>query len=121
METLNQLILYVEDIEKSRLFYQALLEIKPLAIHPNYVAFMLPSGLLFSLWSSSAVNYVSGGTGHRFELSFMVKTEQEIHDIKKRWQSLNITIEQDIAKATFGLTFVALDPDGHRMRVCLID
>lgn len=30
-------------------------------------------------------------------------------------------VEQPLHHAAFGLTFVALDPDGHRLRVCLPD
>lgn len=34
---------------------------------------------------------------------------------------LGVVIEQDLQEAVFGLTFVALDPDGHCIRVCMAD
>jgi len=37
------------------------------------------------------------------------------------WKKLGVSIEQDLHEAVFGLTFVALDPDGHRIRVCIPD
>ena len=32
-----------------------------------------------------------------------------------------VAIEQALHVAVFGLTFVATDPDGHRIRVCMPD
>ena len=51
----------------------------------------------------------------------MVDNEQTVRELRKQWQELNVTIEQDLHEAKFGLTFVALDLDGHRIRVCLPD
>lgn len=73
------------------------------------------------MWSTQAKNFVSGGTGHRSELSFMVKDEQTVRELRKQWGEFGVAIEQDLHEAVFGLTFVALDPDGHRIRVCIPD
>jgi catechol 2,3-dioxygenase-like lactoylglutathione lyase family enzyme len=117
----NLLLFYVEDPLKSALFYENIFLIKPVASFPTYVAFSFENGLTFSLWSLHAKNFVSGGTGHRSELSFLVENEDIVRAIRKRWDELGITIEQDLHEAAFGLTFVALDPDGHRIRVCIPD
>jgi hypothetical protein len=85
------------------------------------VAFSFENGFTFSLWSKQAKNFVSGGTGHRSELSFMVENEETVREIYKQWGEMGVTIEQDLHEAAFGLTFVALDPDGHRIRVCIPD
>lgn len=53
------------------------------------------------------------------EKDYLAKDEREVHELHKRWKELSVTIEQDLHKAVFGLTFVALDPDGHRIRVCI--
>jgi hypothetical protein len=42
-------------------------------------------------------------------------------EIRRQWEKLGVSIEQDLHTASFGLTFVALDPDGHRIRVCIPD
>lgn len=34
---------------------------------------------------------------------------------------MDVIIEQPLHEAVFGLTFVASDPDGHRLRVCTPD
>src|SRR5690242_3645233 len=111
----NLLLFYVEDPLKSGSFYERIFSIKPVASFPTYVAFTFENGLAFSLWSFHAKNFVSGGTGHRSELSFLVENEEIVRELHKQWEKLNITIEQDLHEAAFGLTFVALDPDGHRI------
>ena len=86
---------------------------------------MLPlvfeNGLTISLWSIQAENFISGGEGHRSELAFMVRNEEEVRKLRKMWGKLDIQIEQELHEATFGLTFVALDPDNHRIRICIPD
>ena len=119
--TPNLLIFYVNDPLESSKFYEKIFSMKPIAAFSTYVAFLLDSGFMFGLWSTSAANFVSGGVGHRAELSFMVKDEQAVRKLRKQWGELNIVIEQELHEAVFGLTFVALDPDGHRIRVCMPD
>ena len=117
----NLLLFYVENPESSALFYEKIFSVKPVASFPTYVAFSFENGLTFSLWSTQAKNFVSGGTGHRCELSFMVKDEDTVRTLRKQCEDLGVIIEQDLHEAVFGLTFVALDPDGHRIRVCIPD
>lgn len=121
MLTPNLLLFYVKNPLDSALFYEKIFSKKPVASFPTYVAFSFENGFTFSLWSTQATNFVSGGTGHRSELSFMVSNEQAVRDLRKQWEILEIPIEQDLHEAVFGLTFVALDPDGHRIRVCIPD
>ncbi|OGT35514.1 MAG: glyoxalase [Gammaproteobacteria bacterium RIFCSPHIGHO2_12_FULL_37_14] len=117
----NLLLFYVENPESSALFYEKIFSVKPVASFPTYVAFSFENGLTFSLWSTQAKNFISGGAGHRCELAFMVKDEDTMRTLRKQWENLEVVIEQDLHEAVFGLTFVALDPDGHRIRVCIPD
>ena len=117
----NLILLYVEDPERSAAFYERLFDMAPSAAFPTYVAFTFADGLTLSLWSTSARNFVSGGTGHRSEIAFMVPDEQAVRDLHERWTVTGVAIEQPLHKAVFGLTFVANDPDGHRIRVCTPD
>ncbi|MEB4632395.1 VOC family protein [Burkholderia contaminans] len=41
--------------------------------------------------------------------------------LHEAWKALGVPFEQEPMTAVFGLTFVALDPDGHRLRVCTPD
>lgn len=61
------------------------------------------------------------GKGHRSELAFMVPNEEQVHALRNDWKKFGVKIEQDLHEAAFGLTFVALDPNGHRIRVCMPD
>ncbi|MBA2654862.1 MAG: glyoxalase [Gammaproteobacteria bacterium] len=117
----NLLLFYVQNPLESALFYEKIFSRKPVASFPTYVAFAFENGLTFSLWSTQAKNFVSGGAGHRSELSFMVKDEQTVNELRKQWGEFGMVIEQELHEAVFGLTFVALDPDGHRIRVCIPD
>lgn len=36
-----------------------------------------------------------------------------------QWRRYGVNIEREPYRESFGLNFVALDPDGHRIRVCL--
>lgn len=121
MNTPNLLLFYVEDPLKSAEFYEKIFSIKPVASFPSYVAFTFDNGFTFSLWSTEAKDFVSGGTGNRSELSFMVQDESEVTKLHNEWKKLGVEIEQELHEAVFGLTFVALDPDGHRIRVCIPD
>lgn len=121
MLTPNLVIFYVQDPIKSMDFYEKIFSIKPTAAFPSYVAFTFDNGFTFSLWSTTAKDFVSEGSGHRSELSFMVPDEATVTLLRKQWGEFGVQIEQDLKIAVFGLTFVALDPDGHRIRVCIPD
>lgn len=117
----NLLLFYVNDPMESAIFYEKIFKKKPIASYPTYVAFSFENGFTLSLWSTQAKNFISGGEGHRSELAFMVKNEDEVRFFRNSWKELGVQIEQDLHEAVFGLTFVALDPDGHRIRVCIPD
>lgn len=117
----NLLIFYVEDPLESSKFYQKLFERTPQFSVPTYVCFQFENGFYFALWSTKAKDFVSMGSGQRMELSFMVKEEREVLELYNKWKNLGVTIEQEFHQAVFGPTFVALDPDQHRIRVCIPD
>lgn len=121
MPTPNLVLLYVEDPAKSAAFYETLFETAPTAVFPSYVAFDFENGNSLGLWSTAARDFVSGGSGHRSEIAFMVPAEDEVRGLHDRWSAAGIAIEQELHDAVFGLTFVAIDPDGHRIRVCMPD
>ena len=117
----NLLLFYVKNPLESALFYEKIFQQKPAAAFPTYVAFTFANGFVFSLWSTQAKDFVSGGEGHRSELAFMVQDENEVRHLRTIWGEMGVKIEQELHEAVFGLTFVALDLDGHRIRVCIPD
>ncbi len=121
MTTPNLILLYVEDTATSSRFYEKLLNKAPAASFPTYAAFEFDNGLNLGLWSTKAANFVSSGTGHRSELAFMVEDDAAVDRLYEAWRAVGVSIEQEPNIAVFGRTFVALDPDGHRLRVCTPD
>ncbi|HDR9483655.1 MULTISPECIES: VOC family protein [Burkholderia] len=121
MTSPNLVLLYVEDPAQSAQFYERLFGRPPVAVFPTYAAFTFDNGLHLGLWSTSARDFVSGGAGHRSELAFMVDDDREVRRLYDAWKALGVPFEQAPMTAVFGLTFVALDPDGHRLRVCTPD
>ncbi|EQC48719.1 glyoxalase-like domain protein [Bacteriovorax sp. BSW11_IV] len=121
MNVLNLITIYVSDVGKSIEFYKKIFEIEPSFIVPTYASFSMENGLSFSLWSNKAKDFISEGVGSRFELSIMVSDEIRVLDLYEKWQELGVVIEQKFHKAVFGPTFVVLDLDGHRIRVCIPD
>ena len=109
------------DPAKSAQFYERLFGRPPVGAFTSYVAFAFDNGLYFGLWPTNAKNFVSSGTGHRSEVAFMVDDEATVDKLYEAWRADGVTIEQEPMTAVFGRTFVALDPDGHRLRVCIPD
>lgn len=108
MQHPNLILFYVENPLRSAQFYERPLESPPMATFPTYVAFRFQDGLTLGLWSVKAKNFVSGGSGHRAELAFIVPDEAAVRALRERWHNAGVQIEQDLQKAVFGLTFVAV-------------
>lgn len=119
MHSPNLMILYVNDPIASCHFYEKILEKAPDAVFPFYASFALDNGLNLGLWSTSAQDFVSGGTGSRSEVAFLVNRAEEVDELFDKCKGLGVEIELEPMDAVFGRTFVALDLDGHRLRICL--
>lgn len=56
----------------------------------------------------------AGGGG---EIAFSVSSRDVVGNLFTDWTQRGLVIEQEPTDMDFGYTFVALDPDGHRLRV----
>ncbi|HUI54106.1 MAG TPA: VOC family protein [Bryobacteraceae bacterium] len=121
MQTPDLVLLYVKDTEKSTAFYRDLLKREPKAAFPTFVAFGLDGGFTLGLWSTKSVNLPFAESGSRFELAFQVDNEAAVEAMCADWRQRGTEIAQEPMTAVFGRTFVGLDPDGHRIRVCIAD
>lgn len=117
----NLIVLYVEKAATSAAFYSRLLGVEPIAAGVDFHALPLPGGFTLGLWSKHKANPAPAGDGARFEIGFMVENAGRIEALYSEWKALGIPIVQELMTLDFGPTFVALDPDGHRLRVCLFD
>jgi len=121
MQTPDLLVLYVKDVEKSTAFYRELLKREPSAAFPTFVAFGLDGGFTLGLQSTKTATLPPAESGSRFELAFQVDKEATVEAMYSDWRQRGIQIAQEPMTAVFGRTFVGLDPDGHRIRVCIGD
>ncbi|MBT9183614.1 VOC family protein [Pectobacterium punjabense] len=117
MNAPNFIILYVENAVASERFYRELFDFQPIEKSENFAMFAFDSGLLLGLWSKHEVKPVAQLVGGGSELAIRVESEAALNAMYESWKARNITIAQDITQMDFGLTFVALDPDQHRLRV----
>ncbi len=107
-------ILLVADPAASAEFYQRLLGIAPAEQSPTFAMIPLPSGIGLGLWSTATVEPQPTGQAGSSELCFM---EREVDALYAAWAEREIPMAQRPVDLDFGRTFVALDPDGHRIRV----
>ena len=110
MADFNFILLYVDNPAASGSFYADLLGKTPVEASPTFVMFALDTGIMLGLWSrhtvEPATTLVGGG-----ELAVTVDA------VHADWRGRGLPIIQEPTDMDFGRTIVALDPDGHRLRV----
>ncbi|MBW5892741.1 VOC family protein [Pectobacterium polaris] len=117
MNAPNLIILYVENVVASERFYRELFDLQPIEKSENFAMFAFDSGFLLGLWSKHEVRPTAELAGGGSELAIRVENEAELAAVYESWKKRGITLIQEITQMDFGLTFVALDPDQHRIRV----
>ncbi len=113
----NFMLLYVDSPEISGDFYSKLLQRKPIEASPTFVLFALDSGLMLGLWSRHTVQPSAMALGGGAELAFPVENDAAVDATFAEWKERGLSILQEPTVMDFGRTFVALDPDHHRLRV----
>lgn len=113
----NFIILYVDNPANSTVFYENLLEKRPIEESPTFAMFTLSSGVMLGLWSKQTVEPAAIEIAGCGELAFAVDGTDIVNTMHTEWSNRGLTILQTPTNLDFGYTFVALDPDGHRLRV----
>ena len=112
----NFTILYVKSPADSVAFYAGLLGRAPVEASPTFAMFALESGAMLGLWAAHTVlppATVPGGS----EVAFAVDSDEKVRALHADWSAKGLAMLQPPTQMDFGFTFVALDPDGHRLRV----
>jgi catechol 2,3-dioxygenase-like lactoylglutathione lyase family enzyme len=117
MPHLNFVLLYVADPLCSAEFYSNILGRKPVESSPGFSMFVLDGGLKLGLWKRQDVEPSPEGAPGSVELIFSEESDQQVDERFADWTGKGIVIAQTPNRMEFGYTFVALDPDGHRLRV----
>jgi catechol 2,3-dioxygenase-like lactoylglutathione lyase family enzyme len=116
MTDFNLVLLYVENPARSEAFYADLLGRPAAQSSPTFVMFALESGVRLGLWGRGGVAPPANAPGGA-ELAFAVGGAAALDARCVEWRAKGLRIAQAPTDMDFGRTFVALDPDGHRLRV----
>ena len=117
MPDFSFLILYVDNPPKSAAFYAELLGLPIREQAPTFAMLPLKDDVMLGLWSRHTVEPAATGTVGAGEVAFTVADADAVRKLHDEWAARGLTIAQAPIRLDFGTTFVALDPDGHRLRV----
>lgn len=117
----NSIILYVNDVVKSTEFYSGILESAPVEQYHEFSVFVLSENFILGLQAKSGIDPEPQPQFGGFELCMSDTTNQDVDTVYLKWRELNVKIIMKPTMLDFGYTFVAVDPDGHRLRVCATD
>ena len=112
----NLVILYVDSVATSARFYTDLIGKAPVESSPTFTMFALP-GIMLGLWSRHTVAPAAAAAPGAAEIAFTVADRDSAGKVYADWGARGLRIAQAPTDLDFGHTFVALDPDGHRLRV----
>jgi predicted enzyme related to lactoylglutathione lyase len=111
------ILLYVDDPQASAAFYARLLDRQPLDSSPNFAMFELAPDLRLGLWARRDVKPALGSAADTGELAMAVGSNEEVEALCADRKRKGAAILQEPVTMDFGRTFLASDPDGHRLRV----
>jgi len=122
MGSFEFIVLDVNDLGVSRTFYNAVLGRTPRELSPTFVSYELDSSLKLELCQRDSRIFpdalrpqgpvLGGGT----ELCLSLPDDDSARRLCAQWSGWGARIVQEPGASVFGFTFVALDPDGHRLR-----
>ena len=110
-------ILYVTNPARSALFYRELFGRPPVEESPTFAMFVFESGARLALWDRNNVEPVVSQEAGAMELAFSLPDDASVDVGFAKWQASDLTIAQAPTRMEFGYTCMALDPDGHRLRL----
>lgn len=117
MTDFNFVLLYVDNPPASAAFYADLFGRPPVEVSPSFAMVPLRDPVMLGLWSRHTVEPKPGAAAGASEIAFTVSDTGAVHATHDAWRARGIAIAQAPTQMDFGNTFVALDPDGHRLRV----
>ncbi|WP_267433633.1 VOC family protein [Sphingomonas sp. GM_Shp_1] len=110
------ILLHVADPAVSADFYRRVLDREPVDASEAFVLFLLSSGQALGLWRRDVIDPPATGVTGSIEIGFKQSTEG-VDRCHADWVEQGVTMLMPPTDRPFGRSFVALDPDGHRLRV----
>ena len=117
MPNFSFVLVYVDNPPASAEFYEKLLGRPAVETSPTFAMLPLREGVMLGLWSRATVEPGATSAPGASEIAFTVADANAVKATHADWTRRGLTIAQNPVQMDFGHTFVALDPDGHRLRV----
>ncbi|MBW3695322.1 glyoxalase [Vibrio sp. T187] len=117
MLTLDSIVLYVDNVQVSQTFYTETFNCTAQVLSPTFVALDFATNVKITLKQTSDLAPISNITGGGTELSIPVPDKASFDKLYRDWTEQGVQFAQSPEEMIFGFNFVALDPDGHRIRV----
>lgn len=117
MPKFSFVLLYVENPPASASFYADLLGRPIIETSPTFAMLPLSDGVMLGLWLRKAVEPAATAQAGASEVAFTVEDLAAVKATYADWKHRGLPILQEPVQMDFGHTFVAGDPDGHRLRV----
>lgn len=111
--SIDFVLLTVTDVPRSVDFYAALLGVPPVETSPTFAMFAQPNGQMLGLWKAGAPWPTAGQTPGLAEFAFVEGDVDAAHALVA---ARGVPTEGPPVDLDFGRTFLARDPDGHRVR-----
>lgn len=117
MFTIDSFVLYVENITHSMDFYAKAFDCEPKLLSPTFAALDFASNVKITLKQADSLTPKSDIKGGGTELSMPVSDKATFDKLYNDWKEKGIRFEQEPETSVFGVNLVAIDPDGHRIRI----
>ncbi len=116
MSNVSFVIVYVDDVARSVDFYASILGRSAVESSPTFAMIPAAPGVTLGLWRRDGVRPPATAAGGG-EIAFTAADNAEVEKRCAAWREKGATIALEPTAMDFGYTFVALDPDGQRLRV----
>lgn len=110
-------ILFVDEPARSADFYREHVGARVLESSPTFAMLALGDSARLGLWSRHTAEPAPTTAGGGTELAFAQPDRGAVDQLHARWMAAGVPVAQAPVALDFGYTFVATDPDGHRLRV----
>ena len=116
MSNVSFILLYVENVARSAEFYSRLLDKPVPEASPNFALLPVGPGLMLGLWRKGDVAPAPQSQPGAGEIAVTLEDDSSVDAAHMRLAAQGAVIAQAPTHADFGYTFLALDPDDHRLR-----
>ncbi len=117
MFTIDSFVLYVTDVKKSMGFYSKAFDCEAELLSPTFATLEFADNVKITLKQTTDLTPMSEIKGGGTELSIALSDKATFEQLFDAWKNNGIEFAQEIEASVFGFNFVAVDPDGHRIRI----